>query len=161
MKLFDELFLADLVSQAKASPRKRANQNIHATLDDTVQRLFIAMEPGSYVQPHSHLTPEKWEFFMVVRGRLLVLLFDDAGRVTQREIVTPTEAVGFEIPAGVWHSVLALQSGSVFMEVKKGPYSPLPDKDFAKWAPKEGALECPDYWGWMESAKVGDVSPEF
>jgi hypothetical protein len=46
------------------------------------------------------------------------------------------------ISPGIWHTVIALESGSVVYEVKDGPYSPIDDKNFASWAPKEGDPEC-------------------
>lgn len=81
MKLFDQALLDELVLKAKASPRLRANHNVHNELHEPVQRLFIAIEPGSYVRPHLHPEAEKWEFFMVLRGKLAALLFDEKGKV--------------------------------------------------------------------------------
>jgi len=158
MKLFDEALLDGLVSKAKTSVRLRANYNAHASLDDPVQRLFIAIEPGSYVQPHRHPEQEKWEFFMLLRGHLVVLLFDDQGQVIRREELSPGGSVyGFEIPPNCWHCVVALASGSVFFEVKRGPYTPLSDKDFAGWAPREGDPGCGGFVEWAVSAQPGDV----
>lgn len=160
MKLFDESLLDELVSKAKASARLRANRNVHASLDELVQRLFIAIEPGSYVRPHRHPEAEKWEFFMVVRGRLAALLFDEQGQVLRREELTPGGPLhGFEIPPNTWHCVVALESESVFFEVKQGPYTPLSDKDFASWAPREGDPGCGKFVQWLAQAKPGDVSP--
>ncbi len=109
MKLFDDRLLDELVARAKASPRLRANHNVHAGLDEPVQRLFIAIEPGSYVRPHRHPGKEKWEFFLVLRGRLAALLFDAVGKVLRREELAAGGPVhGFEIPPGTWHCVVAL-----------------------------------------------------
>ncbi|HIC0138358.1 TPA: WbuC family cupin fold metalloprotein, partial [Enterobacter hormaechei] len=41
-------------AQAANSPRLRAHHNFHPELSDPVQRLAIAMEPGTYVRPHRH-----------------------------------------------------------------------------------------------------------
>ena len=160
MKLFDQALLDELVLKAKASPRLRANHNVHADLHEPVQRLFIAIEPGSYVRPHLHPETEKWEFFLVLRGKLAALLFDEEGKVIRRETLTPDGAVqGFEIPPNTWHCVVALESGSVFFEVKQGPYTPMSDKGFAAWAPKEGELGSEAFIGWMANAQVGDLPP--
>jgi len=160
IKLFDERLLDDLVAKAKASARLRANHNVHASLDDPVQRLFIAIEPGSYVQPHCHPEKQKWEFFMLVRGRLAALLFDEQGTVLRREELTPAGPVhGFEIPPNTWHCVVALEPGSVFFEVKQGPYTPLSDKGFAGWAPREGDPSCSRFVQWLTTAELGDIPP--
>lgn len=52
-KLSDEC-LGKLGEQARQSPRKRMNQNIHTDLADPIQRLAIAMEPGTYIRRHRH-----------------------------------------------------------------------------------------------------------
>ena len=37
--------------------------------------------------------------------------------------------VGLNIPIGQWHTVRALESGTVIMEVKDGPYEPTGEED--------------------------------
>ena len=37
--------------------------------------------------------------------------------------------VTLNIPAGQWHTVRALESGSVILEMKDGPYEPLGPED--------------------------------
>ena len=37
--------------------------------------------------------------------------------------------LALNIPAGQWHTVRALESGTVILEVKDGPYEPLSPKD--------------------------------
>ena len=101
MQLFNKEMLDELSSQAKISPRLRANRNVHASLEETVQRLFIAIEPGSYVQPHRHPEAEKWEFFMVVRGKIAMIIFNDEGCVVKRIELNPaTGMYGLEVPLG-------------------------------------------------------------
>jgi len=158
VKLFDDSLLNELIDKARSSARLRANHNVHAQLDEPVQRLLIAIEPGSYVRPHRHPEQEKWEFFMVLRGRLAALLFDVQG--LRREELSPSGPVhGFEIPFNTWHCVVALESGSVFFEVKQGPYTPLDDKDFATWAPQEGESGCEEVVQWLTEAQVGESAP--
>jgi cupin fold WbuC family metalloprotein len=60
--------------------------------------------------------------------------------------------VGVDLPAGIWHSVIALQSGSIFFETKPGPYLPLSDKDFAPWAPAEGSEAASNYLRRLEES---------
>ncbi|MGZ5161185.1 MAG: WbuC family cupin fold metalloprotein, partial [Burkholderiales bacterium] len=50
------------------------------------------------------------------------------------------------IPRGVFHSLVSLESGSVFFEAKAGPYNPQSDKEWAPWAPPEGHDDAPDYF---------------
>jgi cupin fold WbuC family metalloprotein len=48
------------------------------------------------------------------------------------------ERCGITIPHGVFHTVLALQPGTVMFESKAGPYRPLEPDELAPWAPAEG-----------------------
>lgn len=126
MRQITPLDLDVLSTTAAASPRQRANLNIHEHLEDPVQRLAIAMEPDTLVLPHRH--PHTWEVLFPLRGQFVVLLLDDTGAVTQRRrLGTDTQLI--EIPAGQWHAVLSKNSGGVIFEVKRGPYTPLAEAD--------------------------------
>lgn len=139
-KVMDETSL-----KALSSERLRMNCNFHE-LADPVQRMLNAIEPGSYIQPHRHLDPPKVEVFLCLRGKGALITFDDEGVV---EEVVRLEAggntPGVEVPPGVWHSIVSLEEGTVFFEVKDGPYVALTDKDFAPWAPKPGEEGCGSY----------------
>ena len=158
LKLVTDDQLEALSLQAAASQRRRANENLHPELADPVQRFLNAMEPGTYVRPHRHVAPAaKWELFVALRGSVAVLLFDDAGRVTERIEVNaqgPVRAV--EVPPGEWHGLVALESGTVLFEFKQGPYAATSDKDFVAWAPAEGAPGVARLVRAFEKAKRGD-----
>ncbi|MES2048930.1 MAG: WbuC family cupin fold metalloprotein [Pseudomonadota bacterium] len=131
--------LAELSQAAKASPRLRKNLNFHSRNEAHCHRLLNALEPGTYVQPHCHQDPEKDETMIALKGRFGVLIFDQSGAVTQHFIMAANgDNLGVTIPAGVFHSMLALDSGSVFFESKAGPYVALTDAEKAHWAPSEG-----------------------
>jgi cupin fold WbuC family metalloprotein len=149
--------VADLSVRAAAAPRRRLNHNLHPTLSDPVQRLLNAFEPGTYVRPHRHVQPQRWELFVALRGRALVLTFDPDGTVGERvELDAEGPALAVEIRGGVWHTVGSRAVGTVLLEVKPGPYAPLTDKDFAPWAPVEGTPLCAPLVGWFERARPGD-----
>lgn len=57
----------------------------------------------------------------------------------------PTLAVGAEVPANTWHTVIALVPGCVLLEVKAGPFDPNQPKDLAPWAPDEGSAAAAKY----------------
>jgi cupin fold WbuC family metalloprotein len=146
MQIIDDTLLDQLTEKARTSPRQRANFNLHGSYDDPCQRLLNAVEPGSYVRPHRHLDPPRPETFVAVRGRLAVVVFTADGALLQVvPLAIGTGTIGVDLPAGTWHSVLALETGSIFFETKPGPYQPLSDKDFAIWAPAEGSAEAADY----------------
>jgi cupin fold WbuC family metalloprotein len=152
--------LAALVAAAQSAPRLRKNLNLHPTLADPVQRLLNAFEPGTYVRPHRHADPGKWEFFAILQGRALVLAFDADGIVQERYELAPTGAVPvIEIAAGTWHTLAALESGTLLLEVKPGPYVPAGPQDFATWAPPEGTTGAVTLEHWFQVAQVGDRAP--
>ncbi|BFT81413.1 WbuC family cupin fold metalloprotein [Enterobacter sp. SES19] len=139
--------------QAANSPRLRAHRNLHPELSDPVQRLAIAMEPGTYVRPHRH--PHTFELLTALSGRFLVLNFDDSGNVTQR-VVLGEDCKVLEMDAGTWHAVLSLDKGGVIFEVKHGGYQPVPEHDTASWSPAENAPGSAELMKWYAQAQVGD-----
>lgn len=150
MKKLTDSMLDALCQQAQQSPRLRANHNLHEELSDPVQRLAIAMEPGTLVLPHRH--PQTWEVLLPLRGRFVVLVFDDAGMVLERTVLGKECAV-LELPANTWHAVLSLDPGGIIFEVKRGPYVPLSEPDIAPWSSGLGAAA----WNaWYADARVGD-----
>ncbi len=137
--------LAALTGTAATAPRLRAHLNVHASPEAAVQRLFIATEPGTYIRPHRHPEPHKWELFVVLEGEIHLLLFTDDGRVRERVPMSPATTRAVEIPAGTWHSYVCMRSGTVALEVKEGAYIPTPPADFAGWSPPENSPEAPAY----------------
>lgn len=137
IKITDE-FIDSISQQAKLSSRRRMNYNFHPTHEDPLHRLLNAMEPGTYVQPHKHENPDKFEIFLALRGRFVVFTFDDVGTITDHIILDAREGnYGVEIPERTYHTLVSLESASVAYEVKAGPYSILTSKNFAPWAPAE------------------------
>lgn len=132
--------LLDSVSMlAQTAPRRRKNHNFHATENDSCNRLLNAIEPDSYIQPHCHRDASKDETILIVRGRIGMVFFDDRGEVASTAVLAPAgEAVGVNVPHGVYHTLVALESNSVFFEAKAGPYAPLAPEEKAAWAPAEG-----------------------
>ena len=146
MKKIDSLLLDDTSARARISPRRRMNYNFHSDLSDTLQRLLNAMEPLSYIQPHKHESPDKREAFLALRGRFLVIEFDALGNISDHILLDPsTGNFGAEIPERTFHTIIALDPGTVAYEVKDGPYNPIDDKNFASWAPKEGSARARQY----------------
>lgn len=145
-RFIDAPLIADLLQQAEAAPRRRAHLNLHARLDDPAQRLLVAICPDSYVRPHCHLAPTKAETLWVLQGALGVLVFDETGQISDaRRMEAGGACWGYDVPPGVWHSIVCLGSGTVFAEAKAGPYTPLVAAEWAPWAPEEGSPEAPAY----------------
>ncbi len=137
IQLINQQLLDDTSLEAVNNIRLRMNYNIHSHLDDPVNRMLNALEPGTYLPPHRHASPPKTESYIVLRGELDVLVFDDDGNLFQRTTLNPEIGnYGVDIPAGVWHSMIVKKTGTVIYEVKQGPFTPLVPEDFASWAPE-------------------------
>jgi cupin fold WbuC family metalloprotein len=146
IKLIDNALLDEVCAEAAASPRRRKNRNFHPTDDHPGHRLLNAMQPDSYIPPHRHLDPNKDETFVVLRGLLGLFVFDDQGGVTTSvRIGAGAVAVGVDIPHGAWHTAVALEPDTVFLEAKAGPYLPFTEAERASWAPAENSPEAPAY----------------
>ena len=146
VQIINRELLEKLASLARESPRRRRNYNFHETESDACHRLLNAIEPDSYIQPHCHRAAAKDETLIVVRGRLGVIFFDELGAVTAAVALAPAgESVGVNIPHGVYHTLVALESGSVFFEAKAGPFAPLTPDEKASWAPVEGDAQAAAY----------------
>jgi cupin fold WbuC family metalloprotein len=151
LTLIDAGLLGAVTDQARASPRRRKNYNFHAQEADPANRLLNAMEPGSYVQPHRHLDPTKDETFIVVRGRFGLVLFDGDGAVARTAVLAASgDAIGADVPYGTYHTLISLESGSVFFEAKAGPYRPIGEQERAPWAPPEGDPRAAAYLADLE-----------
>jgi len=128
MKIIDETLLDELTESAKHNPRLRMNMNLHNSLEDRVQRLLNALEPGTNLPIHRHLHSD--ETYMLIRGSLKLLIYNDLKEITEVfELSAAVGKYGVSIPMGTWHSIEVLESGTVIFEVKEGPYAPLSTDD--------------------------------
>lgn len=123
MKVIENSLLDKVSAEAKTSPRLRMNYNFHQSLDEKCHRFLNAVEPSTEVPIHRH--PTKDESFVLLRGKVRVTTYNDDGSVKECVVLNPDEGFyGVDIPKGVWHTLEALESGSVFFECKEGPFVP-------------------------------------
>ena len=124
--------LDDLTAKAKESPRLRMNMDLRNSPDDTSQRMMNAIEPGSPVPIHRHQKTS--ETVVCLRGRLIEEFYDELERTCTEAIeLSPNgPVVALNIPVGQWHTLRALESGTVIIEMKNGGYEPLGEEDILK-----------------------------
>lgn len=146
----DKSLLDRVSQQARLTPRKRMNHNFHQSTD-SVQRFLNAIEPDSYIRPHRHINPNRDEVFLVLRGKGGVVQFNSEGQITGVHKLDISQGCwGVDIPGGIYHTIVAIVPGSVFYEVKPGPYNPDADKGFAPWAPPEGSESAVPYLAYLK-----------
>ena len=127
--IINQAILDKLTEEAKASPRLRMNMDLRNGPEDKSQRMLNAIEPGSPMPIHRH--PKTSETVVCLRGRLVWEFYDELERICTDYIeLSPNgDVVALNVPAGQWHTVKALESGSVILECKGGAYEPLQDCD--------------------------------
>lgn len=129
--LLKEDIIIRVTQQAQASTRLRMNYNLHDSFEDSVQRMFQALEPGTEIPIARH--PYSSETLIMLRGKLRVLIYDDNKNIIEDVVIAPnTENIGYHITKGTWHKVESLESGTVCFETREGPYAPVAEKDILK-----------------------------
>jgi len=121
--------LDELTAQAKASPWLRMNMVLRNGPEDGSQRMLNAIEPGSPLPIHRHKYTS--ETVVCLRGRFVEEFYDELERICTDAIELTPGGPNFliNIPAGQWHTVRALESGSVLLEMKDGKWEPLGPED--------------------------------
>ncbi|EPD6205901.1 WbuC family cupin fold metalloprotein [Klebsiella pneumoniae] len=141
-------------------PRKPADCRQRSSAVYDRRRCDIAagrreISSGEIINGSPHRHPHTFELLLPLRGRFVVLNFDDRGTVTHRAILGETCTV-LEMAAGTWHAVLSLDTGGIIFEVKHGGYQPVAADDYAHWAPAEGEPGTTELMAWYAQAQVGD-----
>ena len=127
--VIDNKILDELSAQAKSNPRLRQAMDLRNTPDDQSQRMLNALEPGTVMPIHRH--KKSSETIACLRGRFVIELYDELERICTDAIeLTPNgQVVAINIPSGQWHSLRSLESGTVLLESKDGPWKPLGPED--------------------------------
>lgn len=145
IKITDSI-IKKIGEKIRASGRKRCNYNFHKDFKDPIQRLINVADFNSYIRPHKHENPDKIEIFIILKGKVLILEFDEKGRVIDNFVLDSLKGnFGVEIAPRVWHSFISLEDGSCVYEIKEGPYDSASDKTPALWAPEEGMRDGEEF----------------
>ena len=128
----DNALLDSLTEQAKCSARLRMSYDLRNSEADLSQRMLNAVEPGSVIPIHRHQKTS--ETMVILRGRVVVELYDELERICSAayEVYPGGDIYALNIPAGAWHTLRALESGTVILEMKDGAYEPVAECDILK-----------------------------
>ena len=124
-----QTLLDNLTEQAKASPRLRMNLDLRNSPEDGSQRMLNAIEPGTVLPIHRHRTTS--ETVVCLRGHFEEYFYDVNGQLTDTIDMVPGGTL-INIPAGQWHNLRSLESGTVLLECKDGAYKPLGEEDILR-----------------------------
>ena len=124
--IVDQALLDELTARAKESPRLRMNYDLRNSPADGSQRMLNAIEPGTVLPIHRHRTTS--ETVVCLRGHFEEYFYDEKGRLIETIDMLPGGTL-INIPAGQWHSLRSLESGTVLLECKDGAWEPLGEED--------------------------------
>ena len=136
--IIDNKILDELSAKAKENPRLRQSLDLRNSPDDLSQRMLNALEPGTVMPIHRHLGSS--ETCVCIRGHFEEYLYGftelrsdgtpdpDSFGIVEKVDMYPGGPI-LNIEKGQWHSLRCLESGTVLLEAKDGPYHPLePDE---------------------------------
>ena len=114
------------------------NMDLRNSDGDSSQRMLNAIEPGSVVPINRHRKTS--ETVVVLRGRVVEEYYSSAGVLeasyelaagggARSESGMTGVACALNIPAGQWHTLRALESGTVILEMKDGAYEAISHAD--------------------------------
>ena len=129
--IIDNALLDRLTSEAKASPRLRMNFDLRNSPEDQSQRMLNAIEPGTVMPIHRHHASS--ETVICLRGHFEEYLYDENGVLVETIDMRPGGVV-LNLPAGQWHNLKSLETGTVLFEAKDGPYASLGEDEIMKAA---------------------------
>ncbi|MBO4736795.1 MAG: WbuC family cupin fold metalloprotein, partial [Paludibacteraceae bacterium] len=111
--IIDKKLLDEISNQAKGSSRLRMNYDLRNNVEDQSQRMLNAIEPGSFLPIHRH--QKSSETVVCLRGRLVWEFYDELERICTEtiEVSSNGPVVAINVPAGQWHTVRVLESGTV------------------------------------------------
>ena len=126
--IVDSNILDTLSVQAKVNPRLRQSFDLRNSVEDKSQRMLNALEPGTVMPIHRHRNSS--ETMIVIKGSLKEYFYDEQGNVTGEWVCAPnSDCIGINIPAGQWHNLECLESGTILFEAKDGAWAPLEEID--------------------------------
>ena len=133
-----QAILDELTEKAKVSPRLRCNLDLRNSADDQSQRMLNALEPGTVMPIHRH--KDTSETCVCIRGHFEEYLYGfkelrsdgtpdpDSFGIVETIDMYPGGTI-LNIEKGQWHSLKCLESGTVLLEAKDGPYHPLEEDE--------------------------------
>ena len=126
--IIDSILLDIITDQEKINPRLRQSFDLRNSVEDKSQRMLNALEPGTVMPIHRHRNSS--ETMIVIRGSLKEYFYDEQGNMTGEWSCAPnSDCIGINIPAGQWHNIECLESGTVLFEAKDGAWAPLEEID--------------------------------
>lgn len=133
----------EIIEALKLASEKRGNVNarlcLHTNPSEDLQSMIIMeYQDKKCLRPHKHLNCD--EVIIIIEGRLLFLMFDEAANLTDKVILEPGSNIIHKNHRGDYHLYLPVDDYAIYSETKNGPFKH-EDCLFPKWDYRK-ALEC-------------------
>ena len=124
-----------IIGEAKQSQRHMARLLMHFDHEDSVQEMLIAMDRDCAVMPNQSVG--RSESLQIVKGELLLIIFDDNGNVLKRIEMGPAgsdKVFLYRLSSTPWHTMIPLSEIVVVHEALQGPFKNS-SESFPDWVP--------------------------
>ncbi len=128
----DKKYIDYLKLLASKDKEQKCTMCLHNDTRAHVHEMINVYPAKAYVRPHSH--PFKTESKVIIEGKLLVIIFDDTGKISDRFIMEKDGIFTFRLDKGIIHTNIPL-TDVIFHEIIEGPFVGKNDSVFPKWAP--------------------------
>lgn len=135
MVKIDSKYITHLKMLAQKNSSKKCTMCLHNDTRLHVHEMINVYPKGTYVRPHKH--PFKTETKIMIEGKLLLVIFDDTGGITDKFVMDQGSIFTFRLDRGIMHTNIPL-TDVVFHEIIEGPFVGKDDSVFPEWAPIDG-----------------------
>ena len=135
--------LESLKKKALEASNSRYRLCLHHSIDEQVHEMINVFHKLTYIQPHRHPIG-KTESYHIIEGKLIVLIFNNDGKVIKRinmENYEAGEVFIYRITANIWHMPVPNSEFVLFHETFSGPFDKDNDVIYSDWSPNESNVE--------------------
>lgn len=133
MLKIDKVYIEYLKTLAQKNSDRKCTICLHNDTREHVHEMINVYPQYSYIRPHSH--PFKTETKMIIEGKLLVIIYDDTGKMLDEFIMEQGGIFTFRVDKGIIHTNIPV-TDVVFHEIISGPFVGQDDSVFPQWAPE-------------------------
>lgn len=126
----------DFLLNKKNIFNKKSRLCLHKNPKSKIHEMLIMHKSRAYVRPHKHT--QKTESFILLKGKLKVIIFDDKGNILKVINMSPfnsSKIFYYKMQKSYFHSFI-IEQDSFFFEITKGPFKKN-ETIFPSWAPNE------------------------
>lgn len=125
-------FVDKLIQKAINHSKKKYRYCLHQQTNSTLHEMLLVTTREDAKYPDKHI--ETTESNIVLRGKLLVILFGEEGEIQKAFILEPEGLFYYRCRKNQFHMTIPLTEVAVYIEIKEGPFTEN-SNTFPLWAP--------------------------